>query len=55
MSYHHACLRIDALVLIVLFPFRCFFFPVDSETTTEINAETDQINYIEEQGKRNPI
>jgi hypothetical protein len=55
MSYHHACLRIDALVLNVLFPFRCFFLSVESETTSEINANTDQINYIEEQGKRKPF
>jgi hypothetical protein len=47
-------LRIIAL-LNVLFPFRCFFFSVDSETASEINAETDQIDYIEAQGKRNPF
>jgi hypothetical protein len=39
----------------VLFLFRCFFFSVESETATEINANTDQYNYIEEQGKRNPF
>jgi hypothetical protein len=41
--------------LIVLFPFRCFFFSVESETATEINANTDQINYIKEQGNRKPF
>jgi hypothetical protein len=45
-------LRIDALVLNVLFPFRCFFRSVESETATEINANIDQYNYIEGQGKR---
>jgi hypothetical protein len=45
-------LRIGALVLNVLFPFRYFFLAVESETATEINANTDQYNYIEGQGKR---
>jgi hypothetical protein len=39
----------------VLFPFRCFFLLIESETATEINANTDQINYIEEQGKHKPF
>jgi hypothetical protein len=39
----------------VLFLFRCFFFSVESETAPEINANTDQINYIEAQGKRKPF
>jgi hypothetical protein len=39
----------------ILFPFRCFFFSVESETATELNAETIQINYIEKQGKRKPF
>jgi hypothetical protein len=39
----------------VLFPFWCFFLSVESETATEINANTDQINYIEEQGKHKPF
>jgi hypothetical protein len=33
-------------------PFWCFFLSVESETATEINANTDQYNYIEGQGKR---
>jgi hypothetical protein len=41
--------------LIVLFPFWCFFFSVEFKTATEINANTDQYNYIEEQGKRKPF
>jgi hypothetical protein len=48
-------LRIDALVLNVLSPFQCFFLSVESETASEINANTNQINYIEAQGKRNPV
>jgi hypothetical protein len=32
--------------------FRCFFLSVESETATEINANIDQYNYIEGQGKR---
>jgi hypothetical protein len=48
-------LRIGALVLNVLFPFQCFFLSVESETATEINAKTVQIDYIEAQGKRKPF
>jgi hypothetical protein len=39
----------------VLFPFRCFLLSVESENATEINANTDQYNYIEEQGKHKPF
>jgi hypothetical protein len=39
----------------VLFPFRCFFLLVESETASEINTEPIQINYIEAQGKRKPF
>jgi hypothetical protein len=39
----------------VLFLFRCFFLLVESETATEINANTDRIYYIKEQGKRKPF
>jgi hypothetical protein len=47
-------MRIDALFeCVVSFP--VFFFSVESETATEINANTDQINYIKEQGKRKPF
>jgi hypothetical protein len=38
----------------VLFLFWCFFLSVESETSSEINANTDQINYIKAQGKRKP-
>jgi hypothetical protein len=38
----------------MLFPFWCFFLLVESETATEINAETFQNNYIKEQGKQPP-
>jgi hypothetical protein len=47
-------LRINALFeCVVSFP--VFFFSVESETATESNANTDQYNYIKEQGKRNPF
>jgi hypothetical protein len=39
----------------VLFPFWCFFLLVKSETASEINTETIQINYIKAQGKRKPF
>jgi hypothetical protein len=47
-------LRIDALFeCVVSFP--VFFCSVESKTATEINANTDQYNYIEEQGKQTPL
>jgi hypothetical protein len=39
-------------MLIVFFLSGVFFLSVESETATEINANTDQYNYIEGQGKQ---
>jgi hypothetical protein len=47
------CASMHCIECVIIF--WCFFFSVESETAIEINANTDQYNYIEEQGKRKPF
>jgi hypothetical protein len=52
LSYHHACLRIDALVLIVFFLSGIWFFAIGTEPEFETNTAEDLYPSIEGQGKQ---
>jgi hypothetical protein len=49
MSYHHVCLRIDALVLIVFFLSGIWFFAIGTEPEFESNTAEDPYSSTEGQ------
>jgi hypothetical protein len=52
MSYHHACLRIDAFILIAFFLSGIWFFAIGTEPKSEPNTAEDPYSSTEGQGKQ---
>jgi hypothetical protein len=52
LSYHHACLRIDAFMLIVFFLSGIWFFAIGTEPEFETNTAEDLYPSTEGQGKQ---